>query len=124
MKIMVLASEPPEEFARRETGDAAAFEAYMKPWRGYVDMLGARGAMIDGSALEAPGAATVVSVREGKRRVEDGPFPDAKEQLGGFFILEAKDMDDAVALAAACPSTTVGSTTVWPVPHFERENAS
>jgi hypothetical protein len=54
-------------------------------------------------------------VRSGKKTVTDGPFAETKEQLGGYFLVEAKDLDEAMAIAARIPSATTGSIEVRPV---------
>ena len=121
MKVMLLAHEAPDDFALRE--NEAMFNRYMGAWYAFSNALGEAGALVDAAALEAPQTATVVSVRNGVRTVEDGPFPDAKEQLGGFFIIEAPDMDSAVALARACPAAENGFVDARPVPYLDEETA-
>jgi hypothetical protein len=111
MQFMILAVESEEDFANRDlTG--AAFEAYMTPWMAYSTEMAEAGVTVSGAALQKPETATTVKVRDGKRIMEDGPFADAKEQLGGFFIIEAPDMDTAKQWAAKCPSTKTGVTEV------------
>jgi hypothetical protein len=56
-----------------------------------------------------------VRVRDGKRLVTDGPFAETKEQLGGYYLIEAKDLDEAIAIAAKIPSARFGSVEVRPV---------
>lgn len=68
-----------------------------------------------GEALKPVSTATTVRVREGKTLVTDGPFAETKEQLGGFYLIEAKDLDDATAIAARIPSAKVGSIEVRPI---------
>jgi hypothetical protein len=71
-----------------------------------------------GNELAAISTATTVRVRDKKRLVTDGPFAETKEQLGGYYLIEAKDLDDALALAARIPSARWGSIEVRPiVPH-------
>jgi hypothetical protein len=68
--------------------------------------------------LAAISTATTVRVRDKKRLVTDGPFAETKEQLGGYYLIEAKDLDDALAVAARIPSARWGSIEVRPiVPH-------
>jgi len=68
--------------------------------------------------LAAISTATTVRVRDKKRLVTDGPFAETKEQLGGYYLVEAKDLDDALAVAARIPSARWGSIEVRPiVPH-------
>ena len=68
-----------------------------------------------GEALEPVATATTVRVRNGKTSTTDGPFAETREQLGGFYLIEAKDLDDAVKVAAGIPSAKIGSIEVRPV---------
>jgi hypothetical protein len=72
-------------------------------------------AILNGHALKPTATATTVRVRDGKRLTTDGPFAETKEQLGGFYLIEAKDLDEAIAIAARVPSAKVGSIEVRPV---------
>ena len=78
----------------------------------YVDALVKAGAMVSGEPLDAAGAAKIV--RGGA--VQDGPYADTKEQLGGFYVIEAADMDAALAWAKRCPIGPTGAVEVRPVP--------
>ena len=68
-----------------------------------------------GDALRPTRAATTVRVRDGKTVTTDGPFAETKEQLGGYYLVEAKDLDEAIRLAARIPGARVGSIEVRPV---------
>jgi len=68
-----------------------------------------------GHQLQPISTATTVRVRDKKRVVTDGPFAETKEQLGGFYMIEAKDLDDAIAVAARIPSARYGSIEVRPI---------
>ncbi len=71
-----------------------------------------------GNELDAISTATTVRMRDGKRVVTDGPFAETKEQLGGYYLIEAKDLDEAIAIGARIPSARWGSIEVRPiVPH-------
>ena len=72
-----------------------------------------------GDALQPTSTATTVRVRDGKTMTTDGPFAETKEQLGGYYLIEAKDLDDAVAIAARIPSARNGSIEVRPVMVFD-----
>jgi hypothetical protein len=72
-----------------------------------------------GEALKPVSTATTVRVREGKTLTTDGPFAETKEQLGGFYLIEAKDLDEATAIAARIPSAKVGSIEVRPIMTFD-----
>jgi hypothetical protein len=68
-----------------------------------------------GAPLQPVSKATSVRVRNGKRSVTDGPFAETHEQLGGFYLVEAKDLDEAIAIAARIPSARIGTVEVRPV---------
>ena len=68
-----------------------------------------------GAPLEFTKTAATVRVRDGKTMVTDGPFAETKEQLGGYVLVEAKDLDEAISIAARIPSSKYGSTEVRPV---------
>ena len=68
-----------------------------------------------GNALEGISTATTVRVRNGKTAVTDGPFAETKEQLGGYYLVEAKDLDEAISIAARIPGAKYGSIEVRPV---------
>jgi hypothetical protein len=74
-----------------------------------------RGIFQEGKPLQPPSNATTVRVRDGKTLVTDGPFAETKEQLGGFYILDCKDLDEAIALATRIPEATFGSIEIRPV---------
>ena len=73
------------------------------------------GHYVTGSQLHPATSATSVRVRDGKRLVTDGPFAETREQLGGYYLVEAKDLDEAIALAARVPSAKVGTIEVRPL---------
>jgi hypothetical protein len=71
-----------------------------------------------GNALEQTSTATTVRVRNGKTVVTDGPFAETKEQLGGYYVVEAKDLDEAISIAARIPGAKHGSIEVRPIMKF------
>jgi hypothetical protein len=77
--------------------------------------LKAKGQYISASPLQPVATATSVRVREGKRMVQDGPFAETREQLGGYFMIDAKDLDEAIAIAARIPGARKGTIEVRPV---------
>jgi len=81
----------------------------------YVRMLRERGHLIVTEALQAVHTATTVRVRGGKHSTTDGPFAETKETLGGIFLIEARDRDEALRLAAEWPSARIGSIEVRPI---------
>src|ERR1700739_2626402 len=68
-----------------------------------------------GDGLQPPSTATTVRVREGKTLTTDGPFAETREQLGGYYLVDAKDLDAAIAIAARIPSARYGSIEVRPI---------
>jgi hypothetical protein len=77
--------------------------------------LAAAGSFISANPLQPIATATSVRVREGKRLVTDGPFAETREQLGGYFLIDAKDLDAALAVAAKIPGARKGTVEVRPV---------
>ncbi|QWF82898.1 YciI family protein [Amycolatopsis sp. CA-230715] len=73
------------------------------------------GVMRGGKKLQPSASATTVAIRESGRLVTDGPFAEAREQLGGFFVLECADLDEALEWAARCPGARHGTVEVRPV---------
>jgi hypothetical protein len=78
------------------------------------DDLQSTGKFLAGSQLQPTSTATNVQVRDGKELVTDGPFAETHEQLGGYFLIEAKDLDEATAIAARIPSARVGTIEIRP----------
>ncbi len=77
--------------------------------------INATGHYLAAAPLHSTAAATSVRVREGKRLVTDGPFAETREQLGGFFMIEAPDLDEAIAIAARIPMARRGTVEIRPV---------
>jgi hypothetical protein len=80
-----------------------------------VESLKQSGHHLGGHELQPIATATTVRVRNGKQTMTDGPFAETKEQLAGYFLVEAKDLDEAIAIAARIPSVHTGSIEVRPV---------
>ncbi|HEY2817819.1 MAG TPA: YciI family protein [Casimicrobiaceae bacterium] len=83
--------------------------------RAYGDGLRQSGRWVGGEALQPVHTATTVRVRNGKVTMTDGPFAETKEQLAGFYMVDAKDLDEAIEIAAKIPPARVGSIEVRPV---------
>src|SRR4051812_36806821 len=81
----------------------------------YTEAMQKAGAMVGGDRLRPASTATTVSVVDGKTKVLDGPYAETKEQLGGYYLIEAADMDAALAWAARCPGAQRGHVEVRPV---------
>lgn len=109
MEYLLIANETAEDFARRDEPD------YWAGWSSYIDALARSGAMRNAAGLQPPHAATTVRTRDGELVVEDGPFADSKEQLGGYFVIDVADLDEALEWARRCPSATTASVEVRPL---------
>ena len=92
--------------------------AMMDGYRKFGEEVHGNGAFVAGEALESISTATTVRVKGGERLVTDGPFAETKEQLGGFYLLDCKDIDEAVAYAAKIPGAQSGCVEVRPVRVF------
>jgi len=88
----------------------------------YVDSLHESGQLIAAESLEKVQAATTLRVRHGKLSLTDGPFAETKEQLGGFFLIDARDLNDAIRIASKLPPARIGSIEVRPVEHLTRRD--
>lgn len=84
-------------------------------YRQLREELTSKGHYLDGSQLHPTAAATSVRLRDGKQLVTNGPFAETHEQLGGFFLVEARDLDEAIAFAARIPSARMGTIEVRPL---------
>jgi hypothetical protein len=93
------------------TEQAAMYQEYGQFTKEITD----KGKFRAGSQLQPIATATTVRVRNGKRVVTDGPFAETKEQLGGYYLVEANDLDEAIALASKIPSSRSGSIEVRPL---------
>jgi hypothetical protein len=77
------------------------------------------GLRLAGEALQPTNTATTVRIRDGKRMTTDGPFAETKEQLGGFYLIDVQDLDEALEWAAKCPGAATGTIEVRAVQEFE-----
>jgi hypothetical protein len=87
----------------------------MGEYRQFSEQIRASGHYIDGSQLQPASTATSVRVRNGKPLVTDGPFAETREQLGGYYLVEAANLDEAIKLAARIPSARSGTIEVRPL---------
>lgn len=112
MKYLCLAYEEEKVLndLSREEWDALRGETLA-----YVEILRKNGHLLLTNALQSARAAATVRVRDGERSVLDGPYAETKEQLGGFFLIEASDREEAIELASKWPSARLGSIEVRPI---------
>ena len=95
---------------------AAASRAEEIPkWNALFGWAGAQGIDLDGLELDDPRKARVVQVRDGETTVTDGPFAETKEQIGGYFVADCKDLDQAIELAQHIPIVNTGSVEIRPI---------
>ncbi len=113
MQFTILCYESAADFARR--ADPAEAGPYWAGWSAYGATLAQAGVLVSGLGLLPPGTATTVRTGGGGRTVQDGPFAEVREQLGGFFVIEVPDLDAALDWAAKAPSSASASTEVRPV---------
>jgi hypothetical protein len=92
--------------------------AFMGEYFAFTDGIKQSGHHLAGEALQPVETATTVRVRNGKVGTTDGPFAETKEQLGGFYMIEARDLNDAIQVAAKIPSAKIGSVEVRPIVEF------
>jgi hypothetical protein len=110
--LLIYTEEPTEQ------PSADAMTAEMEGYNAFTEHVRERGAMLAGEALHPSTAATTVRVRDGKTIATDGPFAETKEALGGFYLVEAADLDEAIGFAAMIPGASRGSIEVRPVFDF------
>ena len=107
--LLIYIAEPsedaPEDAMPSEFGEYEAFSTYVRE----------RGAFQAGDALQPTATATTVRVRDGKTLATDGPFAETKEALGGFYVVEAADLDEAIDYAARIPGAKHGSIEIRPI---------
>jgi hypothetical protein len=112
MEYMLLIHADPEQLQKlREAERSTSLAAY----GAYTDALQKAGVLRGGHRLRNADAATTVRVRDGKTEVLNGPFIETREQLGGYYLIEAPDLDAALAWAARCPGASHGAVEVRPV---------
>jgi hypothetical protein len=112
MEYMLLIYE--NEAAGRARSKAEQDE-YFGAYMAFTDDVRKKGQLKGGQPLESVSTATTVRVKDGKTLRTDGPFAETREQLGGYYIVEAKDLDEAVAIAARIPGAKVGCIEVRPI---------
>lgn len=109
MKYILLVHLP------KQTLEAPSAPAAVAAGRAYGEALRAAGVFVAGAGLGSPDHATLVSVREGKRLVQDGPYAESREFLGGFVVIDVPDLDAALDWAARNPSASIGRIEVLPL---------
>jgi hypothetical protein len=96
-------------------------DAFMGEYFAFTEGIRKSGQYLGGEALQPVQTATTVRVRNGKVSSTDSPFAETKEQLGGFYLIEARDLNDAIQVASKIPSARLGSVEVRPVMVFSQQ---
>jgi hypothetical protein len=104
-----------EEEAKLNALSPSEWDALRNATLAYVDELETKGHLIRTHPLQSASTAVTVRVRQGRLSTTDGPFAETKEQLGGFFLIEAADLNEAIQLAANWPSARLGTIEVRPI---------
>ena len=116
MQYMLLIYDDEKKLATMSDAEQGQFMgAYME----FTQSIKKSGHHRAGDALHPTSMATSVRVREGKTLSTDGPFAETREQFGGYYLIEAKDLDEAIAIAARIPSAKLGTIEVRPVVVFD-----
>jgi hypothetical protein len=96
-------------------------EKFMGEYFAFTDNLRKSGQYVASEALHPVNTATTIRMRNGKLSTTDGPFAETKEQLGGFYLIDAKDLNDAIQVAAKIPSVRTGSIEIRPCMNFDEQ---
>jgi hypothetical protein len=104
---------------RRATLEPEESKAILDAYNAFSIEAEEAGVMVTGDGLQPTATATTVRVREGERLLTDGPFAETKEQLGGFYVVDCKDLDEAIEWAAKIPGAKTGAVEVRPVIDYE-----
>jgi hypothetical protein len=112
MQYLLMIYQNEAEYAKM---DAAAGQKMLEEYGAFTQGIIQSGNFKAGDRLRPTTTATTVRVRDGKTLTTDGPFAETREQLGGYYLIEAKDLDAALAIAAKIPSARIGSIEVRPI---------
>ncbi|HEX3050656.1 MAG TPA: YciI family protein [Aggregatilineaceae bacterium] len=116
MKYMLLLYSNESEIPQTPEEQQAAAPA----WYAFMQEVQAAGVWVSNHGLSPVATATTVRVREGKTLTTDGPFAETHEQLGGYYVLDCPDLDEAIRWAAKIPSVTYGSIEIRPLNHWSQ----
>jgi hypothetical protein len=116
MKYMLLLWGDESQWEDMSEADTAA---EMERWDAYTAELTKAGALVSGEGLQPSATSTTLRVKDGERLLSDGPFAETKEQLGGFYVIDCKNLDEALDWAAKLPSVAYGPTEIRPVMDYE-----
>jgi hypothetical protein len=117
MRYLCLIYDDEKKLAAMSKSDA---DAFMGEYYAFTEAIKKSGHHLGGEALQPVHTATTVRVRNGKVATTDGPFMETKEQLGGFYLINARDLNDAIQVASRIPSARLGSIEVRPIQEFDQ----
>ena len=112
MQYLCLIYDDEKEWQKMPKAEA---EKIFNEFSSYTESIRKSGHYVGGNALQPTHTATTVRVRKGKVATTDGPFAETKEQLGGYYLLQARDLNEAIQLAARIPGARLGAVEVRPV---------
>jgi hypothetical protein len=118
MKYLCLIYEDQSLWPKMAKSEA---DQFMGDYFAFTEGIKKSGHYLGGNALQPTNTATTVRVRSGKTSTTDGPFAETKEQLGGYYLVEAKDLNDAIQVASKIPSAKLGSIEVRPIMEFNQQ---
>ncbi|QOZ07846.1 MULTISPECIES: YciI family protein [unclassified Bradyrhizobium] len=117
MQYLLMIYQNEVEYAKN---DAATSQKMLAEYQAFTQSIIQSGNFKAGDRLQPTTTATTVRVREGKTLTTDGPFAETREQLGGYYLVEAKDLNAAIEIAARIPSARIGSIEVRPIWVYEK----
>jgi hypothetical protein len=110
MQVMMVMYETKDDFGRRTTD-----QDYWPAWQSYSAALREAGVLVSGNALQQPDTGAMVAIQDGRARIEDGPYAEGRDQLGGYYIIEVETLDVALTWAARAPCAATCRVEVRPV---------
>jgi hypothetical protein len=117
MKYLCLIYDEERKLGAMSQSESSAF---LGEYHVFTEGIRKSGHYVAGEALQPVQTATTVRIRNGKASTTDGPFAETKEQLGGFYLIEARDLNDAIQVASKIPSARLGSVEVRPIMQFNQ----
>jgi hypothetical protein len=121
MQYLLLIYANEQNWAKIPEAQGAAMSA---EYQTFTESIAKSGHYKGGNRLQPIGSATTVRVRDGKRETTDGPFAETREQLGGYYLIDAKDLDEAIGIAERIPGARVGSIEVRPIASMPMNSAA
>ena len=117
MRYLLIVCDDPAELERMTEPEKARIGA---EHRAFVESIGKAGTLCAGNVLEPVTTATTIRLRRGRCLVTDGPFAETQEHLVGYYLVEARDLDEAIGIAARVPAVRFGAVEVRPVRRLDR----